>query len=517
MGADYAGSAVGVAAGGGVAERLHALAEYRRGLVASGPLVGWSPWTGPAPGVLPESPFVSQRDALLGCLASGVMVALVVGGNRSGKTEIGRVLPVVYALGREHPVVRRWCLLRGVDPLLIPSGPGRVCMVARSSADSIRYHRPQIARLLPPGQRWRNYGGRGESHVTLGSGAPGELAPEVWFKSAEQGRAGLQGDSFRMVVPDEELTGPDGSECFDELLLRIADEQGRIIHPFTPLEGRTWTYHRYVAARPPGTVVFRMRATDNPHVNRAYLERLYEGLPEAVVRARRDGEFVGMEGAVYTFDPGVHIVDEDDPPEDWPVFVGMDFGFTNPTSIVWAAVGPDRQIRVIASYHGSRQTTAQHAAAIRLIEEGRASEVDKCGGVPDDQAPPDGRPRARGPSRPIRVERRWLDPSAAEASASYRVAGLEFSRARNDWAGGRDAVHHALAFSEGGPALRVLRGRAPDLVRSIASYSYPAERAGHDPSEKPIGRDDHAPDALRYLTAGVQRLMGWEGSAVESS
>lgn len=514
-GSPYEAAAIAGLVGAGGANRLHELAEYRRALASEGPLSLWAPWVGPAGGPPPSAPFSSQRSALLASLAPGVVVSLVVGGNRSGKTEIGRILPAVLALGREHPAVRRWAALRRVPLDLIPSGPGRICMVARSSNDSIRYHRPQIARLLPPGQRWRNYGGRGEAHVSLGGGSPGALVPEIWFKSAEQGRDGLQGDAFRAVVVDEELLGPDGSECMDELLLRVADERGRIIHTFSPLAGRTWTYRRFVAARPPGTVVSRMRATDNPHVSPDFLNQIYAGLPEAIVRARRDGEFVALEGSVYPFDPDVHVTDEP-PPDEWPTFSGQDFGFTNPTSVVWVAVGPDREVVVIASYHGSGQTTADHLTAFRAVERGRAAEVDRCSGLRDDAPAPPGRPRVRGPCRPIRPpEVRWIDPSAAEPAAAYQAGDYEVRRARNDWAAGRDALLRAMSPGPTGPRLRILRGRAPDLERSIAAYSYPPARDGVDATEKPAARDDHAPDALRYVVLGVERYFGWLDAEAE--
>lgn len=528
--------ALGVAAG--LVEHARGLADYARALRRVSPLSLWRPWESD-PTTRPPT-HTDQREALLAALQPGVLVALIVGGNRSGKTEVGRVLPVLFALGREHPSVRRWCALWSIPPELIPSGPGRTCLVARTSADSIRYHRPQLARLLPPGQRWRNYGGRGEAHVSLGTGARGELAPEIWCKSVEQGRDGLQGDAFRLVTVDEEILRADGSECFDELLMRVADAGGRIVHTFTPLSGRTWTWHRYVRSPPPGTVVCRLRAIDNPHVPRAHLELIYAGLPERIVRARRDGEWVALEGSVYPeWDPTQHVVDlsetdaktdapagsaaarlralgwdeRGEPPAGWARYAAGDFGFANPAVMLWAAVGPDREVVVYASWYGPGCTTAQHLDGWQAIERGEPR--DLATGREDHEAPLPGRPRVRGPHRgevagAAPVERRWMDPSAAEPAATYRAANYHVVGAKNDWAAGRDAVHRALRVpSDGrGPRLLVLRGRAPDLERTLAGYSYPSS-APESRAEKPAASDDHAPDALRYLLLGIERYSGW--------
>lgn len=539
------GAALGL--GLGVLSAARELRDYHRQILRQSPLVSWRPWEAPGEGSgLPALPptHCTQREALLASLAPGVLVSLVVGGNRSGKTEVGRVLAVVFALGREHPAVRRWASLWSIPLDLIPSGPGRTCLVARSSADSIRYHRPQVARLMPPGQRWRNYGGRGEAHVSLGNGDVGEIVPEIWFKSAEQGRDGLQGDAFRLIDVDEEILRPDGSECFDELLMRIADQQGRIVHTFTPLAGRSWTWRRFVRSPPAGTVISRVRAVDNPHVSAAFLARIYAGLPERVVRARRDGEFVALEGSVYEeWDPGQHVADLSGeapaalrlralgwdatgaPPADWTVYAAGDFGYANPAVMLWGAVGPDREVVIFASWYGAGCTTAQHLSGWRAIEAGEPT--DLAAGRPEEEAPLPGRPRSRGPRRaepeasepggapqasrwPLRVERRWLDPSAAEAAATYRAGEYHVSGARNDWAAGRDACHRALHCpTDGrGPRLSVLRGRAPDLERTLAAYAYPQD-APEARAEKPAASDDHAPDALRYLLLGLERYLGW--------
>jgi len=86
------------------------------------------------------------------------------------------------------------------------------------------------------------------------------------------------------------------------------------------------------------------RHQDNPTFTAARLAIL-DGLT-GVRRARlRDGLWVAAEGIIYEgWDANVHLVDWQPIPADWPRYLAIDFGFTNPFVCQWWAVDPDGRL-----------------------------------------------------------------------------------------------------------------------------------------------------------------------------
>lgn len=148
-----------------------------------------------------------QRRAVVAAMRAPV-VALVLGGERSGKSKGLKELTLAMALGGDHPLVRAWVALNEL-PYTIPDGPAQVYAVALTSNDSRRYHRPDLKELIGAmPHKWHNFGGDGESRVEIR--VPGYSKPAIiHFKSIDQGSKSFQGISLRWVWIDEE---PEGSE-----------------------------------------------------------------------------------------------------------------------------------------------------------------------------------------------------------------------------------------------------------------------------------------------------------------
>ena len=112
---------------------------------------------------------------------------------------------------------------------------------------------------------------------------------------------------------------------------------------------------------------------------------------------------------------------------------------------------------------------------------------------------------ARSPSTlPVLPEKgviRWFADPSAPSIAELRIAGHDVvpcvHLGPRPLLTGIDRVTYRIKTGR----LKVIAGSAPDLVREATLYHYPDDRSGEGPidHEKPVDRDNHSMDALRYL------------------
>jgi len=490
--------------------------EWLSEVVREYPLLAWQPW---------DSPRTSQRKILKDLAWAVFFVCFIFGGNRSGKTELLKVLCVVYALGRDHPMVAAWATMIDIDleALGVPLGPGKVFLIAKSSGDSIRYHRDDINNLLPrSAKRWRNRHGRGEAVVTIHvPGYPDERA-EIWFKSEDQRREGMQGDSIRAAFVDEEI----GEGVWDELLLRVADQAGVIFCAMTPLKGLTWVYKRYTGQVGPaeeGSSAFWLDALDNPHLPREFFERLYRSMTPAEIAARRHGQFVTLSGRVYPmWARGTHLCEHMEIPPEWPRYRAADFGARHHTCVLWAALGPDGMLYIYRELYASGLTTKQLARRVHKAE-GHIWVPERVLGA-NEQVPKVQQfyVETHGSTRTLLghwdhsrgevIVGHACDSSAKQMRRDLASHGVVFNKANRDWKLGKSCVIDRLNLEvDNEPRLKVVcrpdgRPCAPHMVKEIEGYVDPRDdTAGDTPPPRPITGDD-AMDTLRYLCWLVRML-----------
>ena len=406
----------------------------------------------------------------------GPLVTVLFGGNRAGKTHLAKCLAVAYLLGRDHPMVLSWARINGFPLMQIPKGPGRVAMSALTSNDSRRYHRGDIDKLLPQNARrkWNNRDGRGESFVKVW--VPGYDEPaELWFKSEDQGRAGWQGDKFRLIVPDEEHS----EEVFDEMLMRILDvDQARIVMPMTPLKGMTWVYRRFVLDPDPASVkVHWLHGSDNPYLSRQRREMILSQYGSHQRAARERGEFVVLAGRVYPeWSRPTHVIPAFEIPAGWLRYRAIDFGTRVPFACVWVAVSPDDVLYVYREHYRAEWTLAQHATRIIELE---GDEV---------------------------IEMSWADPEDPQQLLALQVDhGLTVNPALKAVSAGIDRVSERLRAHRisGKPSLFVFEG-CVKTAYEFDNYVW-ADRgsAQLEQPDRPRKKDDHCMDAVRYACTGV--------------
>lgn len=422
-----------------------------------------------------------QRRAVIAAMTAPT-VCCVKGGWRSGKSEGLKQLTVACAMGGDHPAVRAWLAVNGLPEDAIQDGPAQVYAIAQSSNDSLLYHRDDFDRLVGPYGFWSNRNGKGQAKLEIQ--VPGTKAVgKIWFKSIDQKRRAFQGISIRYAFIDEEPYSEDGRGVYDELRARVADQGGRIGIAFVPMEGITWVWERFERDKMDDARVLELDALDNPHLPQTF-QRLYDGMDDDDVQVRRYGRYRSRSGVVYKLwaqgdgdrkGPG-HVVEDFPIPNDWPRFRGADFGLVNPTVVLWGALDPDDCLYVYREYfQPDGASYPWHGEQVRALQP--PGEV---------------------------VQASWGDPSASEALDIWAGLDLYFDLANHDMEHGVDAVKDRLRLrGDNRPRLKVFKSCA-NLIREFGVYVVDPKRNDH----RPLKKDDHAMDALRYMCMGLIEYRG---------
>lgn len=246
------------------------------------------------------------------------------------------------------------------------------------------------------------------------------------------------------------------------------------------------------------------RHEDNPllynHSARAWTEfgeqylKTLDTLSGYLYQRLRLGLWVAADGMFFTeWNPEVHIVPPFEIPRHWPRWLAVDYGYAAPWCALWLARDPegDRPIYVYREKYAAGLRDEEQAD---LIAE--ASEDENIVA------------RVLDPSM-FNARTEQGRPSIAQVYADHHVWPVVpgHNNRRTGWA----TLRRALAWSaESAPRLRIVEGRAPNLVRTLPAMV-------HDPldpedlADKLHGQktEDHAPDALRYA-------MSVEGAPVET-
>ncbi len=410
-----------------------------------------------------ERPRTSQRTAFQNL---GALVTVICGGNRSGKTAGCAQYAVASALGQDHPDARAWCEANGIPLSDLPSRPGNVWAVALDSGDSREYLRPAVAKFLPPASKWRNQFGYGRAEVRLPNGG------RIMFPSVDMGRDGFQGAAVDLVWFDEE---PADQSVVNEALMRLVDRQGKCIFSMTPLRGMTWLYDRWISSTPDDAKVHWIHGEDNPHLPPGALARLLKqyGPHERAARAR--GEWTTLEGRIYSdFQRATHVVQSFQPPSDWPVYFGIDFGTRAPFACVVLALDTsDDTLHVVAEHYQADWTLSQHATKLLELKE-------------------------------IYGEPRWIvaDPedrgSRLALSREHGISNVPAKKGKGSVRNGINDVCERLAFDVEGKPHLLVHDNCKHLIHEFETYVWDERGVGESRDSPKPRQKDHALDALRY-------------------
>lgn len=438
-----------------------------------------------------------------------VACALLGGGNRSGKTFGQFMVDVAFALGRDHPMVVAWGRLNLLDLSSIPVGPGQVVIAGSSAAISRRDIRPEIAKLLPrSGVTWYGRDALAEAFVEIV--CPGYATPaRIWFKSHDQKHDSFKGGKARRYHLDEEPKGREGRLVFEECLRGAAEVGGSVCITATPQDGATWVITELERRQAHGCVTLKIDALANylahsPDGIRRWLEDMRSDPDQ--LRMRRFGDVVDRSGRIYPmfsrgtgerFGPG-HVCRPFGIPADWLRFRAADPGASNPSAVLWGAIGDDGTLYVYRCLYVTHRADDGSSEPVSFEDQGRIQQELEGRRLDADRI-------WRSTPASEAIEAAWCDPAAKGAIVTWATMDLYYDGADNDVDAGISKVLDRMKpASDDRPRLKVF-DTCVELIDELEQYRWNPKLR---PLNKPLKKDDHACDALRYLCIGVARYFG---------
>ena len=392
----------------------------------------------------------------------------VFGGNRSGKTECGAVECVYMARGI-HPYRKNRENVFGWVVSL-------TAQVQRDVAQRkiLYYLRPDWIEDIVMTSGRKDSPASGVIDQILVKNVFGGISV-IGFKSCEMGRERFQGSSLDFVWFDEEPP----EDIYEECRMRVVDKEGDIFGTMTPLKGLTFAYERiYLNPKNDPEIWYEfMEWADNPYLSKKEIALLESTMDETTLQSRRYGKFCMREGLVYPeFDESVHVIPPFDVPPAWQDTISIDPGLKNPLSAHWYAVDNDGNVYVVAEHYLAGAGVDEHAAAIDAISE-------KLGWKRDGKGRLEALIDAAAEARTLAAQK--------SVSELFQDRGILVSPlVDKDLYSGIAQVKSYLSRKNSFPDLYIF-SNCVHMIREFKGYFW-----GSD--ERPVKRDDHAMDELRY-------------------
>jgi len=249
--------------------------------------------------------------------------------------------------------------------------------------------------------------------------------------------------------------------------------------------GHNWVWHRFIHDPVEGNVMYNAVTSENKdNLPPGYIDSLKKNYNEIWINRYLYGSWDAFEGQIYPdFDHKAHVVADRQIPHNWRRFIAIDHGRTNPTAVLWGAVDPDDNLWIYREHYEAGRDVEYHASIINAHR------------------------------REGMYETYVIDPSTGAGKKDdpetignrYRQLKVPVVGANNDVQGGIDKVTEYIKKNK----IKVMAS-CKNLLREIVNYQWEqpsASRVDLNQPEKPLKKDDHAVDALKYLV----------GEAVEST
>lgn len=224
-----------------------------------------------------------------------------------------------------------------------------------------------------------------------------------------------------------------------------------------------------------------------------YLTRL-SSMPERERNALLYGDWDTFSGQVFTewrndsdhyLDRiNTHVIAPFRIPDSWPIWCGMDWGFSRPFSIGWYAVDHDRRLYRIREYYGCDGTPN---VGVRMEASDVAREIKRI--ERED-------PNLKG-KRILRVgdPAIWGSQGTESTGALMEREGVYFEKGDNTRISGKMQLHHRFAFDENGIPMLYVFNTCRHFIRTVPNLVY-SER---DVEDVNTDGEDHIYDECRYV------------------
>ena len=271
----------------------------------------------------------------------------------------------------------------------------------------------------------------------------------------------LRGQAFDFLVLDEVAMYRNFFSMWQEVLRpTLTDRKGEGLFISTP-KGFNHVYDLYnLQYEDDDFKSFHFSSYQNPHLPVEELEKAKEELTEDRFAQEYMADFRKTEGLVYKeFDREKHVYDDQEHRTTEHI-IGLDWGYTNPTGVLFVERDPDEHFWVTGEYYQTGKTaeeTAEYVSSYR---------VDSC----------------------------YPDPAEPDRNEILKKYGIRVMDVNKDVGAGINAVRQLFK------ANRIhIHKSCVNLISELETYVYKDGKKGSkDNPEEPLKEHDHLCDALRY-------------------
>lgn len=273
----------------------------------------------------------------------------------------------------------------------------------------------------------------------------------------------LRGQSFHFLVVDEVAMMRNFWVGWQEVLRpALTDTKGGALFISTP-KGFNHFYDLYnLQNKEPAFKSFHASTFDNPYIDPNEIEEARKQLTEDRFYQEYMADFRKMEGLVYKdFHRDVHVYDDLTPRKPVAfVYVGVDFGFVNPTAVIRIEQDTDSHFWITQEWYQREKLMPE------IIEQCRA----------------------------MKAQSYYPDHAEADRIEEMRRAGLNVHEISKDIEAGVSTVQTLFRQNR----IHVHQS-CQNLIAELETYRYPDPTPDKNPTELPVKDNDHALDALRYV------------------
>lgn len=268
----------------------------------------------------------------------------------------------------------------------------------------------------------------------------------------------LRGQYFDFIVIDEVASMRNFNVYWHEVVRpTLTDRKGHCMFISTP-KGFNHFYDLF-NTQDEDYKSFHFTSYDNPFIPKEEIDKAGKEIPEDRFAQEYLADFRKTEGLVYKeFDRSRHVSDSI-PSTVVDIILGIDFGYTNPASIIPVKIDWDNHYWITEEFYKTRQTTEQIAEQAKLYKSTKV----------------------------------YPDPAEPDRIKILEKSGLNCRDVSKDITAGVDRVREL--FKQG----RIhIHSDCKNLIHELETYRYPEKKPDANEAEKPVKENDHALDALRY-------------------
>jgi hypothetical protein len=286
-------------------------------------------------------------------------VVAIIAGGRSGKTSFGPLW------------LHREMLAKGPGDYLVaaPNFP----LIDKAAGPEVEHF---FARRLGVGEMKRApmQFVFSESGARAVWGRAPDRQPRILFGHADEPES-LEAMSAKAAWLDEAGQNRFRLASYEAVQQRLSIDRGRMLITTKPynlgwLHQKVYTPWKAAHGEHPRIDCIRFDSTENPAFPPEEFERARRELPRWKFDMQYRGLFARPAGLIYdNFDTARHVVPRFRIPQEWPRYVGLDFGPTNTAAVFFAAELNDLEAKtgrlfLYRTYHPGKRSPREHVAAI---------------------------------------------------------------------------------------------------------------------------------------------------------